>query len=219
VPTIPSLPTDHLYKFAALLGLTIMVVVPPYCWSLRRDLQRQEIDVEGDRQTFELEKQEFDRTVEELADKPFREVHAVWMADWQRRYDAVVADGDSDSIEVLTTVSPRMKAMMAELQEDNKQFTAHNDGIKAKLEAAFARKLELKRSESDLSRREKLVDALNNDMRVVTRCSIGAFSFGTLLAGIGFLLWYRRIQVHLDRSIGPSKATAGDGTNTPLDMS
>lgn len=141
----PSIPTDNLYKFMAISGLTLVLFsITLTIFRLDRALERS------------------DHLRLEIA--------------------ALASDVDEARTDLtrLETIRNPTEVQIRDIRERSRDLNSRNAGAVV---------------------RAKIVSRLVDDLHETVRWCFAGMIVGTILSGVGFRLWYTRVQVFLDRSL------------------
>jgi hypothetical protein len=168
----PTPPTDNLYKFLALTGLIITGISIIYPSIQLQEIQMQMVDVEIDSGSSESALKELEAMVSNL-EKRVSARELVFVLGKSRKEEA----SRSSSKELDT----RIREFNNKLQETKKLLDEN-----------------AKRTAENLRRSRKL-KIRGQWLSILHAYSIIGTVSGLIMSGVGFTLWYRRVQVFLDK--------------------
>ena len=173
--SIPTPPTDNLYKFLALSGLVLYLFSLSYPFIASKQLDR-EIDQVTEEITvleievinFETEIKIFDKEIQSLA-KDIEDLEAL--------DDTLLTEEDREW----------RKKNMAEKKEQLLDLMMRTGEIGKRVALAEVKNERLKR--------------LLTEVRVIRILGVVGTCLGGAIAIVGFMLWYFRVQIYLDRKL------------------
>jgi len=163
---IPSLPTDSLYKFLAIAGLTLVVLSPAYYQVFSWDVQLKKLELRGEQNLM----------AEEADDS---EADAARMT---AQVDSVVSQVDS-----LVSQHPTSQEEKARLLQHSKELREQNHQLLLKTREKLLKQIRIEAMAESVN----LYDKQLSSLKVI---SIVAFILGLGLFTSGLYLWYTRVQ-------------------------
>lgn len=202
--TIPSLPTDNLYKFLALAGVAIVIAAGAIYFDKSQDLKKDEEALTQEIVTLTGEQKSLNADLTALLNKTEDLIKSFYPAaiaedsvklDSARKADLIKVDNNKLNSTAYMMVLESLPEKYLKLSE--------------KLHFANLRRLEeLDKIQRQLDRKSEFQDLKvsqqvrkRRELRELTNAIIGSGIFGLLLASFGFLQWYFKIQVLNDETL------------------
>lgn len=213
---IPQLPTDNLYKFIALSGITLMIAFVVASLSLSKEVRLQEVAVKTDRHILRLQLRELRERSKQLAVKTaLQRVHL--QLRWLQRKSKLVGKPDLQSLRSQFRQRQRKsKQFEREWERSHQEEFAHafpiwlrdqKDNVDFLLEklrrhTALQADLDaLELEEARVDKRDKQLEVIGSEARLLYWVTIFFACVGVLMAIVGFWLWYVRVQKYLDERV------------------
>lgn len=180
---LTSLPTDSLYKFMALAGVTILIVaavVPAY---FRRKFEFERVELVRDFEILKLKRDALGQQIKKTEDR-LRKAH--------KGLDALSSEGSTDNAET-----------------DAAQQTGHQKKVAVEREVGEIERLQgrlLKKTQALTVQAQRIGCAtekatwLRKELNAIAFAQGAGLVLGACLSVGGFYFWYTRIQVYIDRA-------------------
>lgn len=179
--TVPKIPTDNLYKFMALTGIVLVLLsFIPFYYAHKLKVKTIQLNSE-----IEILRQQREWLTKDVNDLEAASEKLIQRYD---KYDEHAGRKDaSDHVSELTGIKTRIDKKAEEVLKEVSKVQELN-------RQRFV-------SEAQQRAKHKELNYLLIIMRVGTFLSIFLFVGGSIFAYKGFLLWYSRLQIPLDRII------------------